>query len=1014
MERLHSLVRSLKTARSNDLAPDPKNAYYQLLSYVMQNQYRIFIELLEGSPKFDINFVCGRSHRTLLHMAANVGAFECLQYLLKRGAEPNLPDRQGITPLQVASRNGFVRCIIKLLENGADIGLKNNEGMTAIHWLSSNGRTEVLVEIQKYITNIDMKDDNAQTPLHVACLNGHKSTVLKLIELKADIEMENMSGCTPLYFACRHGHVEVVAELIKRHVSSKRNFYGESPVDAALSGGYSHVCCLLIEWDPTILEILLQAALADGIDLEKVNSVLSYLMFQDVSYRNHILIFFAKTVHTDGMKLLSQSTDYENASKLFLKNINIFIYLLSFDPHSELSSSHNEDIRIRADSIFSGDNLRSRLDSTRIKNDNTRLLNSYLEEPDIITNICEELTGLWSVLESWMCILQTEISNSSQMKNIQSETLDILRIEASNLTRQASEISTNSLLRSTSRNSVDLDRLRWSQPAVQFNFPQNSTRNLSPVYDDATDEPSVLDFESQSSTSSSQFGSQNKDFDKETETKESENNIDGTNVDRYDESLNTMFDTGINSNDYRVIDITGNRLSSVIHGYFLYSQCKSLWKNLSGRSSKFNKFVKRYEDVLVLLVSREPQLIFEHFSFILENPILLQQFLPAIHRQPLKERQKWFYERLYSKKLSPRAGSEVVINVPRNSLLETSCKVLSDNKEDTMKENISVRFHGEEGVGEGVTREWFDLLVKEILNPDCALFTLSADGSTFQPNCNSSINPDHLSYFQFAGRVFGLALYHRHLITAYFTRSFYKHILGIPVNYADVESIDPEYSKNLQWLLDNSIDNLGLDITFAVETDVFGQTQEVELKQNGKSIIVTDKNKYEYVYLAADLRMTKAIKHQMFSFLKGFYEFIPHSLALLFNVYELELMLCGVPDIDIEDWKKNTTYQSGFTKDSETVVWFWEVVSSFTQEEQIQLLQFVTGTSRVPWGGFSNLSGISGSLFTISMTDGSSNMLPTASTCFNLLKFPKYNSKDELQSKLMVAVTCGSVGFEFA
>ena len=58
------------------------------------------------------------------------------------------------------------------------------------------------------------------------------------------------------------------------------------------------------------------------------------------------------------------------------------------------------------------------------------------------------------------------------------------------------------------------------------------------------------------------------------------------------------------------------------------------------------------------------------------------------------------------------------------------------------------------------------------------VFILSP-GSTFQPNSNSSINPDHLNYFRFAGQTLGLALYHQHLLNVYFTRSFYKHILGI-------------------------------------------------------------------------------------------------------------------------------------------------------------------------------------------------------------------------------------------
>lgn len=66
---------------------------------------------------------------------------------------------------------------------------------------------------------------------------------------------------------------------------------------------------------------------------------------------------------------------------------------------------------------------------------------------------------------------------------------------------------------------------------------------------------------------------------------------------------------------------------------------------------------------------------------------------------------------------------------------------------------------------------------------------------------------------------------------------------GIPVNYQDVASIDPEYAKNLQWILDNDISDLGLELTFSVETDVFGAMEEVPLKPGGIGILVTQDNK---------------------------------------------------------------------------------------------------------------------------------------------------------------------------
>ncbi|KAB1275471.1 E3 ubiquitin-protein ligase HACE1 [Camelus dromedarius] len=345
---------------------------------------------------------------------------------------------------------------------------------------------------------------------------------------------------------------------------------------------------------------------------------------------------------------------------------------------------------------------------------------------------------------------------------------------------------------------------------------------------------------------------------------------------------------------------------------------------------------------------RNPKIIFDHFHFLLECPELMSRFMHIIKAQPFKDRCEWFYEHLHSGQpdsdmVHRPVNENDILLVHRDSIFRSSCEVVSKANCAKLKQGIAVRFHGEEGMGQGVVREWFDILSNEIVNPDYALFTQSADGTTFQPNSNSYVNPDHLNYFRFAGQILGLALNHRQLVNIYFTRSFYKHILGIPVNYQDVASIDPEYAKNLQWILDNDISDLGLELTFSVETDVFGAMEEVPLKPGGGSTLVTQNNKAEYVQLVTELRMTRAIQPQINAFLQGFHMFIPPSLIQLFDEYELELLLSGMPEIDVSDWLKNTEYTSGYEREDPVIQWFWEVVEDITPEERVLLLQFVTG-----------------------------------------------------------------------
>ncbi|KAM5282850.1 E3 ubiquitin-protein ligase HACE1 isoform 4-T4 [Hipposideros larvatus] len=404
-----------------------------------------------------------------------------------------------------------------------------------------------------------------------------------------------------------------------------------------------------------------------------------------------------------------------------------------------------------------------------------------------------------------------------------------------------------------------------------------------------------------------------------------------------------------------VISMTANRLSAVIQAFYMCCSCQM---PPGMTSPRFIEFVCKHDEVLKCFVNRNPKIIFDHFHFLLECPELMSRFMHIIKAQPFKDRCEWFYEHLHS-------GQQD-----------------SDMVHRPVNENDILLVHR---------------------------------GTTFQPNSNSSVNPDHLNYFRFAGQILGLALNHRQLVNIYFTRSFYKHILGIPVNYQDVASIDPEYAKNLQWILDNDISDLGLELTFSVETDVFGAMEEVPLKPGGGSILVTQNNKAEYVQLVTELRMTRAIQPQINAFLQGFHMFIPPSLIQLFDEYELELLLSGMPEIDVSDWIKNTEYTSGYEREDPVIQWFWEVVEDITPEERVLLLQFVTGSSRVPHGGFANIMGGSGlQNFTIAAVPYTPNLLPTSSTCINMLKLPEYPSKEILKDRLLVALHCGSYGYTMA
>lgn len=151
-------------------------------------------------------------------------------------------------------------------------------------------------------------------------------------------------------------------------------------------------------------------------------------------------------------------------------------------------------------------------------------------------------------------------------------------------------------------------------------------------------------------------------------------------------------------------------------------------------------------------------------------------------------------------------------------------------------------------------------------------------------------------------------------------------------------------------------------------------------KPNGRNINVTEANKKEYVRAVAEMKLTAAIKEQIEAFRSGFYEVIPQEDIAIFEEQELEMVISGLPEVDIEDLRANTIY-STYTASSPQIQWFWRAVNSMDREERVKLVQFVTGTGKIPVGGFAKLIGMSGpQKFSIHRDASGAHRLPQAHT----------------------------------
>jgi len=315
-----------------------------------------------------------------------------------------------------------------------------------------------------------------------------------------------------------------------------------------------------------------------------------------------------------------------------------------------------------------------------------------------------------------------------------------------------------------------------------------------------------------------------------------------------------------------------------------------------------------------------------------------------------------------------------------------------------------VEFAGEEGIDEGgVKKEWFQLIVQDLFSLKYGMFIENEETRTHWFNQRSQ----DVDAFELLGMVLGLAIYNNVILDLHFPIYVYKKLCGLQPTLDDLREVNPGLGNGLIRLLDFKGDASVMDLNYQIEYEYFGSIETHDLVPDGYKIPVTNENKHHFVLKYILYLLHDSVLTQFNAFKKGFDAVMSLGPALkLFEPEELQLVICGSPQLNFSELEKATRYDNGYTKDHQTIKYFWEVVHEMALQEKKQFLFFTTGSDRSPIGGLGKLNLV----ITRQAASAGTNRLPTAHTCFNHLILPEYENKAKLDLMLKKAIA-NSTGF---
>ncbi|CAD6191484.1 unnamed protein product [Caenorhabditis auriculariae] len=322
----------------------------------------------------------------------------------------------------------------------------------------------------------------------------------------------------------------------------------------------------------------------------------------------------------------------------------------------------------------------------------------------------------------------------------------------------------------------------------------------------------------------------------------------------------------------------------------------------------------------------------------------------------------------------------------------------------------------EEGVdGGGIFREFLSELLKTAFEPSRGVFQYTHDRLLYpNPVAPLVLGSDYYRHFHFLGRMLAKSIYEKQLAELRFAEFFIIQLLG---NHRGAEDVDLQHMKSFDPLLFKQLRNLSflsseqledLQLDFSIVIDELGVLKTINLKPNGSNIRVAVDNVQEYVRLYVNYHLKLRLDPMVRAMRRGVSDVINIEWLAMFSPSEIQILIAGnEEDIDVEDMRRHCAFSNIRDHSDEAYAnMFWSVVGDLLPEDKKALLKFITGCSRPPIEGFKELYPPLGILLI-----NEEESLPTSATCMNMLKLPKYSSRQKLEEKLRYAINAGA-GFE--